>query len=215
MSASYAKAAKPNSKSIPASAVKVEKVFKPKAEKPKAKELPPVEDASASDEIVLYNKILGTSCEDWLTHRKGKATKEVLFAEFKAWKTSNVNNLYCGKGQKTVKFNLDEMGIAKIMIKNLPDSVESWDIREVMSAFTPILSVYRKTYKDKDDGKIKFGGYYVVTIPGVFNGCSISDVIMDLRQGPVLIEGKPLEFQIFIDKRRGGGAGGDADYDGQ
>lgn len=212
---SYAKTTKSGiPKSISATVTKVH-VATTGAKKPApvAKVLEEKSD-SPSDEIVLYNKILGASCEDWLSHRKGKATNEVLRAEFKAWKSSNVNNLYCGKGQKSVKFNLDDMGLAKIMIKNLPDSVESWDIREIMSAFTPILSVFRKTYKDSEDGKIKFGGYYVVTIPGVYNGGSVSDVIMDLRQGPVLLEGKPLEFQIFIDKRRGGGAGGD-DYRGE
>ena len=216
MSASYAKAAKSIPGAAPPVAKKAQQPKPPKVSAEKSDPKPVIEaEETDNGEIVLYNKILGASCEDWLSHRKGKATKDVLQAEFKAWKSSNVNNLYCGKGQKAMKFNLDEMGLAKIMIKNLPDSVESWDIREIMSAFTPILSVYRKSYKDKEDGKIKFGGYYVITIPGVYNGCSVSDVIMDLRQGPVLLEDKPLEFQIFIDKRRGGGAGGDDDYDGQ
>ena len=183
--------------------------------------------ASASADKKTFNTILKKPFEDWLSEKKGKVNQGILNDEFKAWQSLYSKNMYCGKGQKQAPFNKEEMGMIKIIVMNIPDTTYSWDIRELFSAFTPVLGLYRPSFEQ--DGKTVFANNIRVTIPAAYNGRSVSDVLSDLIDGPIILNGKRLFFKIFRENYKptgtkpykgkavgGGGAGApveDADSD--
>ncbi len=173
-----------------------------------------------------FNTILKKPFEDWLAEKKGKVNQGILNDEFKAWQSLYSKNMYCGKGQKQAPFNKEEMGMIKIIVMNIPDTTYSWDIRELFSAFTPVIGLYRPSFED--GGKTVFANNIRVTIPAAYNGRSVSDVLSDLIDGPIILGGKRLFFKIFRENYKptskpykgkavgGGGAGApveDADSD--
>ncbi len=178
---------------------------------------------SATADKKTFNTILKKPFEDWLSEKKGKVNQGILNDEFKAWQSLYSKNMYCGKGQKQAPFNKEEMGMIKIIVMNIPDTTYSWDIRELFSAFTPVLGLYRPSFEQ--DGKTVFANNIRVTIPAAYKGRSVSDVLSDLIDGPIILGGKRLFFKIFREnykptnkpfkpykgKAVGGGAGAPAD----
>jgi hypothetical protein len=150
--------------------------------------------ASAEDKKT-FNTTLKKPFEDWLSDKKGKVNQGILNDEFKAWQSLYSKNMYCGKGQKQAPFNKEEMGMIKIIVMNIPDTTYSWDIRELFSAFTPVLGLYRPSFSK--DGETVFANNIRVTIPAAYNGRSVSDVLSDLIDGPIILNGKRLFFKIF------------------
>ncbi len=178
---------------------------------------------ASATEAKTYNTTLGKPFEDWLKDKKGKVNQNILNDEFKAWQSLYNKNMYCGKGQKQAPFNKEEMGMIKIIVMNIPDTTYSWDIRELFSAFTPVIGLYRPSFED--GGETKFANNIRVTIPAAYNGRSVSDVLSDLIDGPIVLNDKRLFFKIFREnykpsgtkpyKRKapvvGGGAGAPVD----
>lgn len=163
---------------------------------------------SASVDKKTFNTTLKKPFEDWLAEKKGKVNQNILNDEFKAWQSLYNKNMYCGKGQKQAPFNKEEMGMIKIIVMNIPDTTYSWDIRELFSAFTPVIGLYRPSFEDS--GKTVFANNIRVTIPAAFNGRSVSDVLSDLIDGPIILGGKRLFFKIFRENYKPSGFKPDA-----
>lgn len=151
--------------------------------------------ATAEADKKTFNTTLKKPFEDWLADKKGKVNQGILNDEFKAWQSLYSKNMYCGKGQKQAPFNKEEMGMIKIIVMNIPDTTYSWDIRELFSAFTPVIGLYRPSFEE--GGKTVFANNIRVTIPAAYNGRSVSDVLSDLIDGPIILGGKRLFFKIF------------------
>lgn len=152
------------------------------------------------------NIVLGKPADEWLAARYGKSSADARGQEIKAWIMSKEgkDRMYTGKGMKPIKYN-EDMGITNILVTNYPSTEPLWPVRELISAFVPVVDIYRHRYQ-KTDGAgattMVIADNVRVTIPSIFNTQTVADIITELRDGDITINGHKLGFSVFFSKAK-------------
>ena len=135
------------------------------------------------------NSVLGVDVPDWLKSRYGKSKPEERNQDIKGWLTSSEGNqmMYTGKGKKPVPYD-DSYGMTHILAVNIQPEVPMWDVRELVSAFVPVIYVYRHKFTNKE-GKLTVAQNIRITIPSNYNHKSVANVLAEMREGEIILGG--------------------------
>lgn len=152
------------------------------------------------------NIVLGKPATEWLEARHGKSSSEARGQEIKAWIMSKEGKtrMYTGKGMKPIKWT-EEMGVTNILVTNCPSTIPLWDVREIVSAFVPVVDVYRHRYHKTDGAGATttvIADNVRVTIPSIFNTQTVADIITEMRDGTISIGDQVLKFNVFFEKAK-------------
>jgi hypothetical protein len=148
------------------------------------------------------NSVLGMDAADWLKSRYGKSKPEERNADIKSWLISGEGNqaMYTGKGKKPISYD-DSYGKTHILVKNIQPEVPLWDVRELISAFVPVIYVYRHKFNNKK-GEHVVADNVRVTIPTKYNHKNVINVLTDMREGEIILGGRVIYFHQFIEKEK-------------
>jgi hypothetical protein len=153
-----------------------------------------------------HNIVMGKPATDWLAARHGKSSADARGQEVKAWIMSKEgkDRMYTGKGMKPIK-HTEDMGVTNILVTNCPSTIPLWDVRELVSAFVPVVDIYRHRYQ-KTDGAgastMVIADNVRVTIPSIFNTQTVADIITEMRDGTIAIGDNNLGFSVFFTKAK-------------
>jgi len=152
------------------------------------------------------NIVLGKPATEWLEARHGKSSSEARGQEIKAWILSKEGKtrMYTGKGMKPIKWT-EEMGVTNILVTNCPSTIPLWDVREIVSAFVPVVDIYRHRYHKTDGAGATttvIAENVRVTIPSIFNTQTVADIITEMRDGTISIGDSVLKFSVFFEKAK-------------
>ncbi len=148
------------------------------------------------------NSVLGMDAVDWLKSRYGKSKPEERNPDIKSWLISGEGNqaMYTGKGKKPIPYD-DSYGKTHILVKNIQPEVPLWDVRELVSAFVPVIYVYRHKFNNKK-GEHVVADNVRVTIPTKYNHKNVINVLTDMREGEIILGGRVIYFHQFIEKEK-------------
>ncbi len=146
------------------------------------------------------NNVLGMDAADWLKSHYGKSKPEERNQDIKCWLVSGEGNqaMYTGKGKKPISYD-DSYGKTHILVKNIQPEVPLWDVRELVSAFVPVIYVYRHKFNNKK-GEHVVADNVRVTIPTKYNHKNVIDVLAEMREGEIILGGRVIYFHQFIEK---------------
>ncbi len=146
------------------------------------------------------NTVLGMDAADWLKSRYGKSKPEERNQDIKGWLISGEGNqtMYTGKGKKPVSYD-ESYGKTHILAINIQPEVPLWDVRELVSAFVPVIYVYRHKFTNKK-GEHIISQNVRVTIPSTYNHKNVFNVLADMREGEIILGGRVIYFHQYIEK---------------
>lgn len=155
---------------------------------------------SVTDETI--NSTLGMDVASWLKLRYGKSQPEDRNRDMKAWLISGEGNqmMYDGKGKNPIPFE-ESFGKTDLFIVNVDPEIPLWDVRELISAFVPVIYVYRHKYTNKK-GERSVAQNVKVTIPNMYNKRNLMNVLMDLREGEIILGKRVVYFHQFVHKEK-------------
>ncbi len=148
------------------------------------------------------NNVLGMEVAAWLNSRYGKSKSEERNQDIKRWLTSGEGNemMYTGKGKKPIPYD-DSYGQTHILVVNIQPEVPLWDVRELVSAFVPVIYVYRHKFTNKKGDHVVADNVRV-TIPTKYNHKNVIDVLTDMRGGEIILGGRVIYFHQYIEKEK-------------
>ena len=148
------------------------------------------------------NNVLGMEVADWLKSRYGKSKPEERNQDIKGWLISSEGNqmMYTGKGKKPVPYDAS-YGMTHILAVNIQPEVPMWDVRELVSAFVPVIYVYRHKFTNKE-GKLTVAQNIRITIPSNYNHKNVVNVLAEMREGEIILGGRVIYFHQYIEKEK-------------